>query len=81
MCEWISVNDKPQDNDIYCIVAEINNGEIYSFAPSWYLNGKFCCEPGGLEAYNYDGGAVIKFDLNITHWMPLPKPPKDNDNA
>ncbi len=81
MCAWISVNDKPQDNDIYCIVAEINNGEVYSFAPSWYLNGKFCCEPGGLEAYNYDGSAVIKLNLNITHWMPLPKPPKDDDNV
>ena len=28
---------------------------------------------GGLEASNYDGGAHISLDMEVTHWLPLPE--------
>lgn len=31
----------------------------------------------GLDAYNYDGGATITVDVEVTHWMPLPEPPNE----
>ena len=36
--------------------------------PAWYHGGKWEV-PSGF------------FITNITHWMPLPEPPKENDNA
>ena len=58
-------------------VAYIYNGEIYYFAAAIYLgNNHFSAETDGLEASNYDGGAHISLDMEVTHWMPLPEPPK-----
>lgn len=81
MSEWISVDDELPKDDTYCIVADIGNGTLYSFAPAWWLHGEFNCKSGGLLASNYDGGATIELDLDITHWMPLPAAPKGKHNA
>ena len=62
--EWISVDDRLPEETINCIVhyqhAYCDNDDYWAIG--------FCC---------YDGE---KFQLNpaykVTHWMPLPEPPK-----
>lgn len=77
MGEWISVEDELPNRYQKVFVADIYNGEIYYFAAARHLeNNCFCAETDGLEASNYDGGASIRLDMKVTHWMPLPAPPK-----
>lgn len=78
MGEWVSIKDKMPEKFDEVFVAEIINGEIYSYAAATYLGDHFFeAETSGLDAYNYDGGAHISLDMGVTHWIPLPKPPKD----
>jgi len=77
MSEWISVKNKlPEDWD-RVLICDINDEtEDYktgvteaTFVPC----GKGCCEPRfeskGLEYIDH---------TNVTHWMYMPKPPKDD---
>lgn len=77
MSEWISVKDKLPDKD------DINDYLI--------TDGKRCFVGfyrhkvkawdnftlGWVQEYYSDGSVE---DIEITHWMPLPEPPKDGDN-
>lgn len=73
---WIKCSDRMPDDDTYVVVANIGHGQIYEAVAAWYLHKSF--RPmDGLTASNYDGGAVIDMDIDITHWQPLPKPPTD----
>lgn len=77
--KWISVKDELPDNNQRVVFADIGHGEIYSIVAGDYHYGMFRPDTGGLYGSNYDGGAEIYLDANmdITHWMPLPKPTKD----
>jgi len=79
MGEWISVDEMMPNDWQYVVAADIGDGCIYSAFVCHYSSGCFNPDTGGLQASNYDGGAVIYADSNtpITHWMPLPEPPKD----
>lgn len=78
MSEWIDVNERMPAKFQRVIIADIGHGEIYSFTGSTYMgDGFFVAETGGLEARNYDGGASIYLDMDVTHWMPLPKSPTE----
>lgn len=79
MSDWISVNHKTPNDGQYVVAADIGHACIYSAFVCYYSQGCFTPDTGGLQAGNYDGGAVIYVDGNttITHWMPLPEPPKD----
>lgn len=67
--QWISVCNPPSD-DTKCVVADISefNGEVVYYAAAWFVHGSFHVEDDGLKAENYDGGAQISFDLDITHY-------------
>lgn len=74
--EWISVKDRlPQgaDGKSLCdnVLAYLNNGEIVGQVCTGWLNGdKWYLTVGEDDYYTVWGlGAV-------THWMPLPEPPK-----
>ncbi len=73
MKEWISVNDRLPDDDTLVVAAH-----IYEYATDidaavcWFLHGKFHVYEDGIEASNYDGGATISLDMEITHWCRLP---------
>ena len=74
--EWISVKDRlPQgaDGKSLCemVVAYLNNGEVVGQVCTGWLNGdKWYLIVGCDDYYTVWGlGAV-------THWMPLPQPPK-----
>jgi len=76
---FINVDDNLPTKYQKVFVADIYNGEIRYFAAAMYLgNNCFCAETDGLEASNYDGSACISLDMKVTHWMPLPLPPKDD---
>lgn len=66
--EWISVEDRlPEDGGFY-IVGFKNGGSFLG----WYNSEKWH-NPKGKEY------GITKFGDNntVTHWMPLPKPPKE----
>jgi hypothetical protein len=76
--EWISVEDRLPDEGSLVVAAHIY--EYYSqpdVACCNHYNGNFFLADDGLDASSYDGGAVIKIDFLITHWMLLPEPPKN----
>lgn len=75
MSEWISVKDRLPDNSEYnWVLASVQEDNGYRWIPKvmeyreskndWYSE-----ETGWLSNHN---GAFI-----VTHWMPLPKPPKE----
>jgi hypothetical protein len=70
MSEWVSVDDHfPDDeNMVLCSGLDFGVGPSRHYAVLKYNNGEF--------AYIDDeDGIYDKWD-NITHWMPLPEPPK-----
>lgn len=79
MSEWISIEDRAPDEDSLVVVAAFLYGcwnEPDACVCNFY-NGKFVLNTDGLEAENYDGGAVVKMTFTPTHWLPLPTPPKE----
>ena len=72
--EWISVEDRlPQDKKSVVVTDGLT-----SYAIAWYgHNRDWVAETDLLDAENYDGHCHIELDANITHWMPLPDPPKE----
>ena len=81
MSEWISVEKNLPESGQKVVVAHIMNGEIYDYATAHYFQSKhgkgWGVEDDAYSAENYDGPASISLDLDITHWMPLPKPPTE----
>jgi len=66
MDKWISVEDRlPEfEQSVYVYYAD-------------YING----HPLGIPRYDiatYGGSIAVWGRAQITHWMPLPAPPKDN---
>ena len=70
MSEWISVKDKlPEDEQlVFCSGLDFEVGPSRHYGVLRYNNGEF--------AYVDDDGIYEEWKY-ITHWMPLPKPPKD----
>ena len=71
MSEWISVEDRlpERDEKVLCYYGFEKNGEKH--------NMRFI---GCLDYYAYDENPHFQHastGLFVTHWMPLPKPPKE----
>lgn len=59
--EWIDVKDRLPEHTTYVLIHFIYDGESYVDKGAYYPDGKWIdCD------YDY---------VNVTHWMPLPKPP------
>jgi hypothetical protein len=79
MSEWISVEDRFPDSKLF--LGYCPKEGIHSFK-----NDGDYCVAGGWESCNYCGGqsrGVLPgqwddsyHQIKITHWMPLPEPPK-----
>jgi len=75
MSEWISVKDRLPENNDDVLVTDGEDCAVLFFHKN---DNKWKYGYGLLEAYNYDGGACIEAETQgMTHWMPLPEPPKD----
>ena len=64
MAEWISVQDRLPDTRHTMLVCTKNRNGVPKVAIAYYENGFGWCGSGGRWG-------------NITHWMPIPEPPKD----
>ena len=79
MMEWISIEERLPDNSepVLINVFEFNQSSVqlgYLYKGNW-----FASEGDYIEAEGGWDGAVINSTLeneNVTHWMPLPDPPK-----
>lgn len=80
MSEWISVEDRLPESGQKVVAANILNGEVLDYATAYYFSIKhgagWGVEDSAYTAENHDGPASIYLDINITHWMSLPEPPK-----
>ena len=63
MTDWISTKNKlpPDDNEVLVYINDPDLGGL----PSWMTTSAFC------EGYWL---GIVK--CNVSHWMPLPEPPK-----
>lgn len=67
MSNWISVEDRyPNDGDSVLTIDSEGVMEVYQYDIDW---------PNCFV--KWDG--IVKI-FNITHWMPLPKPPEETTN-
>lgn len=88
--EWISVKDGPPKKTEPVNVAWVNHcpAPYYSkikdvmqtatavyFGGKWYWYSVTCVDM--LEEYGHNGSDLIDKNIEITHWMPLPEPPKE----
>lgn len=69
--EWFDIIDNRPKDDSNVIAADIKRGKIYSMAACWFIHGEFRVYDG-LEASNFDGGAEIRIDFDVTHWFYAP---------
>jgi hypothetical protein len=74
MSEWISVKDRLPFDKFQEVICVISDGDIpYSTSLTWREhNGE--SSPCGF--YYYQHSKYILMDEWVTHWMPLPEPPK-----
>jgi len=69
--EWISVKDKLPEIGSEVIVLK-NDGNVTALA-------RYIRYEGAKEYFwdNFYGGSNLCLQESITHWMPLPNPPKE----
>jgi len=67
--EWISVNDRLPETSQNVIIIRFSNGRFYLPDMAEYYGGQF------FPTLQMPDGTDFNADW-ITHWMPLPEPPK-----
>ena len=68
--EWISVKDRLPITNVGVLVYTPRLKNI--FEVFYKLDGKW-------EIFSYRGGEILNDE--VTHWMPLPEPPKEDDDG
>ena len=63
--EWVSVKDRlPEESGYYLVFADIGRSEVLSYSKKY-------------KAFNaFDDSYSESNVIPVTHWMPLPNPPK-----
>ena len=65
---WISTGDRLPDESVeYLVYVTSNNGEKYVTTDHWLKTPR-------LRWYLFDDAEAV-----VTHWMPMPEPPKENN--
>ncbi|WP_414617237.1 DUF551 domain-containing protein [Yersinia intermedia] len=72
---WINCIDQMPEDDQVVVIINSGHGFLYEAAVVTRRGPHFDLMDG-LEASNYDGGAVVRLDMEATHWMPLPAAPE-----
>ena len=63
MAEWISVKDRLPENPEERVLVKIKDERSVFGKPA-------------IDTDRYSGKCWVRYYKNITHWMPLPEPPK-----
>ena len=83
--QWISVDERlPEEyQDVILLILDeydqiqYAHGFYWKYEKAnrivWNQNSDFCTPQGG-----WDGATMDKDELNVTHWMPLPKRPNED---
>lgn len=66
--EWISVEDKKPENGM-CVIAFVDS---YFVVAAQYRDGVFYDVVKDSDGYFFE-----TVSRDVTHWMPLPEPPKN----
>ncbi|WP_186368669.1 DUF551 domain-containing protein [Yersinia alsatica] len=72
---WIKCSDQMPEDDQVVVIINSGHGFLYEAAVVTRRGPHFDLMDG-LEASNYDGGAVVRLDMEATHWMQLPAAPE-----
>ena len=65
MGDWIDVNDEmPEEEEMY--LCYFSDGTIETYCSCWNYEGAFI----------FDSVEVLGEEVKVTHWQPLPEPPK-----
>ncbi len=77
MTEWISVEDRlPEEDDVFFVLIHDDSDFVAIPEVSWWaLDGIFTDTGKPCGAY-WEIEDEYKF-YKVTHWMPLPEPPKE----
>ena len=68
MAEWISVKERlPEDGKVLCV------------RKSEAFRGRRYVDILNVDHGYFMDGAFVVSDGNVTHWMPLPEPPKEGN--
>lgn len=71
--KWISVKDRLPEDDVDVIVYAVSNNGGYTMLVTFHTH--------TLYGFNIDGWAspwqYFTRNYTITHWMPMPEPPKE----
>lgn len=89
MAEWISVKDKLPSDGEYLIIVKLN---ILPNPKPMYKVARYAKNLHKISEYEFDkkdGGGFYGCDSewgyfkyhDVTHWMPLPTPPKGEEDA
>ena len=74
--EWISVKDRMPENGVLVLVA---------YAVTYGRQTVIMVNTAMHQSYGFCGGGYDNFrsicNAEVTHWMPLPKPPESEDDA
>jgi hypothetical protein len=72
MNEWKSIETAPNDRTII-LFAETDIDSI-GIAHNWKM--ATGCKLSGGDGWQWDGRYLKAYDVQPTHWMPLPNPPQ-----
>lgn len=61
MAEWIPCSERLPENDDYVLCCVRTKAGRQNVVRGYYMDMRWCC---GMNS-------------NVTHWMPLPEPPKE----
>lgn len=80
MNKWISVKDRLPILDDYYLTYVIDNGCSYSQRVQMFYKNKRTLR--GIYQDQYTHWEMTEIDDNIvTHWMPLPEPPREENGS
>ena len=77
---WVRVKDRLPETDGIYIVTACDEGFPYGEG-IWYSTVVVCAEYYKGDWVWYEGSQEYSLEGIVTHWMPLPEPPKETRNA
>lgn len=75
MNQWISVKDKLPEEAVKVLIYTEYNATAYGFFTGAYYNNR----PLFAITMNRNSKHSWYEEIRVSHWMPLPEPPKDGD--